>query len=178
MQRQFEIIGEALNRLARIDPDTASRITHLQQIIAFRNVLIHGYDIVDLDLIWEAATNLISAQGVVTPGTFLSLGKDDLDPREGILGTGGPDQGGIGGSAVDIELQADDLRFTLETVLSLIAEHTGQSVERIREELAMKKTAKSAIGAGFSRAFRAVFDSNLTVLVGTAFRPCSRIRRL
>lgn len=43
------------------------------------------------DLIWEAATNLISAQGVVTPGTFLSLGKDDLDPREGILGTGGPD---------------------------------------------------------------------------------------
>jgi preprotein translocase subunit SecD len=41
--------------------------------------------------------------------------------------------------------------------------------ERIREELAMKKTTKSAIGAGFSRAFRAVFDSNLTVLVGTAF---------
>jgi preprotein translocase subunit SecD len=41
--------------------------------------------------------------------------------------------------------------------------------ERIREELGMKKTVKSAIGAGFSRAFRAVFDSNLTVLVGTAF---------
>jgi preprotein translocase subunit SecD len=41
--------------------------------------------------------------------------------------------------------------------------------ERIREELAMKKTVKSAIGAGFSKAFRAVFDSNLTVLVGTAF---------
>ncbi len=41
--------------------------------------------------------------------------------------------------------------------------------ERIREELGMKKTVKSAIGAGFSRAFRAVFDSNLTVLVGTVF---------
>jgi preprotein translocase subunit SecD len=41
--------------------------------------------------------------------------------------------------------------------------------ERIREELEMKKTVRSAIGAGFSRAFRAVFDSNLTVLVGTAF---------
>jgi len=41
--------------------------------------------------------------------------------------------------------------------------------ERIREELAMKKTVKGAIGAGFTRAFRAVFDSNLTVLVGTAF---------
>jgi len=41
--------------------------------------------------------------------------------------------------------------------------------ERIREELGMKKTARGAVGAGFSRAFRAVFDSNLTVLVGTAF---------
>jgi len=41
--------------------------------------------------------------------------------------------------------------------------------ERIREELGMKKTVKGAIGAGFSRAFRAVFDSNLTVLVGTVF---------
>ena len=41
--------------------------------------------------------------------------------------------------------------------------------ERIREELGMKKTVKGAIGAGFSKAFRAVFDSNLTVLVGTAF---------
>ncbi|MCE5193303.1 MAG: protein translocase subunit SecD [Candidatus Cryosericum sp.] len=41
--------------------------------------------------------------------------------------------------------------------------------ERIREELGLKKTVKGAIGAGFSKAFRAVFDSNLTVLVGTAF---------
>lgn len=41
--------------------------------------------------------------------------------------------------------------------------------ERIREELAMKKTVKGAIGAGFSKAFHAVFDSNLTVLVGTVF---------
>lgn len=41
--------------------------------------------------------------------------------------------------------------------------------ERIREELALKKTVKGAIGAGFAKAFRAVFDSNLTVLVGTAF---------
>jgi preprotein translocase subunit SecD len=41
--------------------------------------------------------------------------------------------------------------------------------ERIREELGLKKTVKGAIGAGFSRAFRTVFDSNLTVLVGTAF---------
>src|SRR5271154_3969754 len=38
---------------------------------------------------------------------------------------------GIGGSAVDIEVQADDLRHTVDTVLGLIAEDTGQEVQRI-----------------------------------------------
>jgi ATP-dependent Clp protease, protease subunit len=38
---------------------------------------------------------------------------------------------GIGGSLVDIEVQADDLRYTVDTVLGLIAEDTGQPVERI-----------------------------------------------
>src|SRR5689334_15662910 len=33
---------------------------------------------------------------------------------------------GIGGSAVEVELQAADLRQTRDTVLGLIAEHTGQ----------------------------------------------------
>lgn len=41
---------------------------------------------------------------------------------------------GIAGTAVDIELQADDLRLTVETILGLIAEHTGQPLERIRED--------------------------------------------
>ena len=38
---------------------------------------------------------------------------------------------GIGGSAVEIEVQADDLRHTVDTVLGLISEDTGQPVERI-----------------------------------------------
>jgi ATP-dependent Clp protease, protease subunit len=41
---------------------------------------------------------------------------------------------GIGGSAVDIEVQADDLRHTVDTVLGLIAEDTGQRVERIFDD--------------------------------------------
>ena len=41
---------------------------------------------------------------------------------------------GIGGSAVDIEVQADDLRHTVDTVLGAIAEDTGQPVERIYED--------------------------------------------
>jgi Protease subunit of ATP-dependent Clp proteases len=39
---------------------------------------------------------------------------------------------GIGGSAVDIEVQADDLRHTVDTVLGLIAEDTGQPVADLR----------------------------------------------
>ncbi|MFI2752185.1 ClpP family protease [Cellulomonas sp. P22] len=41
---------------------------------------------------------------------------------------------GITGSAVDVELQADDLRHTRDTVLRLIAEDTGQRVERVFED--------------------------------------------
>ncbi|MBB2506409.1 ClpP family protease, partial [Amycolatopsis echigonensis] len=38
---------------------------------------------------------------------------------------------GIGGSAVEVEVQADDLRYTRDTVLGLIAEDTGQPFDRV-----------------------------------------------
>jgi ATP-dependent Clp protease, protease subunit len=41
---------------------------------------------------------------------------------------------GIGGSAAEVELQAADLRKTRDTVLGLIAEDTGQPIERIFED--------------------------------------------
>jgi len=41
---------------------------------------------------------------------------------------------GIGGSAVEVELQANDLRHTRDTVLGIIAEDTGQPMERIFED--------------------------------------------
>jgi uncharacterized protein with HEPN domain len=40
VERQFEIIGEALAQLARIDAAMAQKVPDLRQIIAFRNVLI------------------------------------------------------------------------------------------------------------------------------------------
>jgi uncharacterized protein with HEPN domain len=50
VERQFEIIGEAL---ARLDPETASRISEYRRIIAFRNILIHGYAQIDERLVWD-----------------------------------------------------------------------------------------------------------------------------
>lgn len=43
VERKFEVIGEALNQLAKLDPSLAARIADLPQIVAFRNQLIHGY---------------------------------------------------------------------------------------------------------------------------------------
>lgn len=59
VERQFEIIGEAFNHLARVDVLVAEQIPDLPRIIAFRNVLIHGYATVDNRLVWGVIeTNL------------------------------------------------------------------------------------------------------------------------
>lgn len=53
VERQLEIIGEALGQLAKADPAIAARIPDLSQIVALRNILIHGYVIVKRDLVWR-----------------------------------------------------------------------------------------------------------------------------
>ncbi len=53
VERQFEIIGEALNNLAKLDPAMAAKITDLRDVIAFRNILIHGYATIDNQRVWR-----------------------------------------------------------------------------------------------------------------------------
>ncbi|PNY82505.1 DUF86 domain-containing protein [Deinococcus koreensis] len=53
VERQLEVIGEAVNRIARHDPGTAARISHHRRIVDFRNQLSHGYDLIDHGLVWR-----------------------------------------------------------------------------------------------------------------------------
>jgi uncharacterized protein with HEPN domain len=53
VERQFGIVGEALAVARRVDPSVAARLPELADIVAFRNILIHGYAILDNEKVWE-----------------------------------------------------------------------------------------------------------------------------
>lgn len=52
VNRKFEIIGEAASRLS---PETKNLFPEIpwRLLTAMRNILIHDYDDVDLDIVWE-----------------------------------------------------------------------------------------------------------------------------
>ncbi|OGI08329.1 MAG: hypothetical protein A2Y40_09160 [Candidatus Margulisbacteria bacterium GWF2_35_9] len=54
VERNFEIIGEALNKIKFIDDEILQSISEHHKIIAFRNILIHGYTDIDEKMVWSA----------------------------------------------------------------------------------------------------------------------------
>jgi uncharacterized protein with HEPN domain len=52
VERQFEIVGEALRRAVEQDPTLAEEIADVARIVAFRNRLIHGYATVSAAVVW------------------------------------------------------------------------------------------------------------------------------
>jgi uncharacterized protein with HEPN domain len=55
VERNIEIIGEAINRILRKDEDF--NIENAQKIIGTRNRIAHGYDKISDDLIWSIVIN-------------------------------------------------------------------------------------------------------------------------
>lgn len=79
VERQVEIAGEALAQLARVDSATATQITEYPRVIAFRNILIHGYAEIDHRIVWNVlelklpvirreAENLLESDRESAPG--------------------------------------------------------------------------------------------------------------
>ena len=59
VERQLEIIGEALAIAVREDDSIERSIPDLPRIVGLRNRLIHGYDAVDPELVWDVIQNKV-----------------------------------------------------------------------------------------------------------------------
>ena len=59
VEREFEIIGEALNKITKIDKNCLKDVHDVKRIIGLRNIIIHGYDMIDYEILWDAATDKV-----------------------------------------------------------------------------------------------------------------------
>jgi uncharacterized protein with HEPN domain len=61
VERELEIIGEALARLRRDHPSLALKIPDADKMIGMRNVLAHGYDVLEYEILWDVVENKVPA---------------------------------------------------------------------------------------------------------------------
>ncbi|MBK6672909.1 MAG: DUF86 domain-containing protein [Gammaproteobacteria bacterium] len=64
VERQLEIAGDALGQLRKLDPELFERIPEGPLIVAFRNVLAHGYATLDHRRVFDAATTKVTTLSV------------------------------------------------------------------------------------------------------------------
>ncbi|NKB71167.1 MAG: DUF86 domain-containing protein [Candidatus Latescibacteria bacterium] len=57
VERKFAVIGEALVGIRESAPELLGDISGAEKIIGFRNVLVHGYAIIDDATVWSAIEN-------------------------------------------------------------------------------------------------------------------------
>jgi uncharacterized protein with HEPN domain len=80
VERQFEIIGEALGKAMTMEPALELRSPEWRKIVGLRNRLIHGYDSVDDEIIWD----IIQSKLIPLAADLESwLSREGHDPRHG-----------------------------------------------------------------------------------------------
>jgi uncharacterized protein with HEPN domain len=72
VERKFEIIGEAITQLSKLDPSMADSIPERKRIVAFRNILAHSYAKVDPATVWDTLVKdvprlLAALAGLIKP---------------------------------------------------------------------------------------------------------------
>lgn len=78
VERQLEILGEALKNLRSADAETAARIPNVHAIIATRNILVHAYAQVDQRRVWEILTDDLPELIPVLEGLLTEV--DEAEP--------------------------------------------------------------------------------------------------
>lgn len=78
VERQLEILGEALKNLRTADAETAARIPNVHAIIATRNILVHAYAQVDQRRVWEILTDDLPELIPVLEGLLAEV--DEAEP--------------------------------------------------------------------------------------------------
>jgi uncharacterized protein with HEPN domain len=60
LERELQIISEAILQLDSLSPETVEKISEHRSIIGFRHVLVHGYDSLDPDTVWNVVETKIT----------------------------------------------------------------------------------------------------------------------
>lgn len=105
VERNFQIIGEALQRLSKLDSEIADRVGKAPRVIAFRNIIVHGYDILDHEIVWyvikEELPGLIQKVGICLASKLLRAS------NKMNIGTKRPLPPGEGGGEGDVKFTAE-----------------------------------------------------------------------
>ena len=81
VERNFEIIGEAVNRLRRHAPGVIERISASIQIVGFRNQLSHGYDRIDYQNVLRAVQETVPILPAEVASLLREAGIEDAGTR-------------------------------------------------------------------------------------------------
>lgn len=57
VERQLMIVGESVVHLKRLDEQQTQTLGPVRSIIAFRNILVHGYFALNTQVVWTIASN-------------------------------------------------------------------------------------------------------------------------
>ena len=79
VERQLEIIGEALGRAVREDGSLANTVPEIPRIVGLRNRLIHGYDSVDDQVVWDIVQSRVPALREVLGAHLVASGYSITD---------------------------------------------------------------------------------------------------
>ena len=144
VERNLEIVGEAMVRLRDDSPETARRIPELKKVIGLRNVLIHKYDKVEPERIWHSILPALHEQRRTYQSLIAELGREGPRPDRRL-----EDDALVLSCFVSERVDAadpvhrDSLRLDIEEVLrtSALATHVHEEdVDEIASGIARKRT--------------------------------------